>query len=271
MIKGLKIKNGYVTQLPGFHPGIVFNFTDKLNVLFGQNGSGKSSILKIAKAYSGIPLENGGWSRINHPLSLGASNADHFPFAYKEFSPGKCEADVLWDGTPTFFNEGNTHIDKWAWFTHKDISSQDGMTSEVDHMDNLVENPSSGQFRIKQMNKLFNMLKTPPNLKELPPNADGNQQQQAELAYFRRLPGGGKITLLLDEPERALSVPKQIEMFKLLEKMSDEYQIIIATHSPFVLFNIEANFINLEPGYDKKCVEIFRECVNGTLTNKEDE
>jgi predicted ATPase len=81
--------------------------------------------------------------------------------------------------------------------------------------------------------------------------------------YFRSLPRNQKVTLLLDEPERALSVPKQMEMFKLLERMSEEYQIIIATHSPFVLFNINANFINLEEGYDKKCINIFKECVEG--------
>lgn len=261
MIHGLKINTGFATQLPGFFPGITFNFSDKLNVLFGQNASGKSTILKIIKAYCGIPLENGGWSRVNHPLSLGATAKHHFPMVYKEFTPGHCEAIVLWDGTPTFFNEGDTKIDKWAWFTHKDISSEDGMTSETDHMNNLVDNPSSGQYRINKMNKLFNLLKHPPNLTEYVP--EGNSQERAEVDYFRSLPRIGKPTLLLDEPERALSVPKQVEIFKLLERMSEEYQIIIATHSPFVLFNINANFINLEEGYDKKCINIFKECVEG--------
>lgn len=261
MVSGIKILNGFATQLPGFHPGIEFKFSDRLNVLFGQNGSGKSSILKIIKGYCGIPLENGGWTRVNHPLLLGATNANQFPWVYKEITPGHCEANVYWDGTPTFFNEGDTKIDKWAWFTHKDISSEDGMTSEMDHMNSLVDNPSSGQYRIKKMNKLFNLLKTPPNITEYVPG--GNSQQVAEVNYFRSLPRNGKPTILLDEPERALSVPKQREMFKLLETMSEEYQIIIATHSPFVLFNIDANFINLEDGYDKKCIDIFKECVKG--------
>lgn len=260
MISAIRIKNGFATQLPGFSPGCVFEFSPKLNVLFGQNGSGKSTILKIIKSYCGIPNEKGGWSRINHPLSLGATNKNHFPFVYREFSPGHCEADVGWDGTPTFFNEGDTKIDKWAWFTHTEIASEDGMTSEAEHMDNLVDNPSSGQYRIRKMNKLFNLMKQPPDIVKYIPG--GNSQQVAEVDYFRSLPRTGRVTILLDEPERALSVPKQREMFKLLQDMAEDYQIIIATHSPFVLFGIDANFINLEQDYDKKCIEIFKECVD---------
>lgn len=259
MIHSVKILNGFATKLQGFHPGIQFNFNDKLNVLFGINGSGKSTILKIIKAYSGIPPEKGGWTRINDPLCLGANIASHFPYAYKEFSPGHCEAIVQWDGTPTFFNEGDTRIDKWAWFTSSEISSEDGMTSEAEHMNALIDSPSSGEYRIKKLNKLFNLLEKPP-MHKLPHNA--NNQQRAEFDYYRSLPKNGKVTLLLDEPERALSVPKQLELFKLLEKMSDRYQIIIATHSPFVLFDIDANFINMEEGYDQVCKDIFKDCVN---------
>lgn len=259
MIHGIKLFNGYITELPGFGVNKIFTFSDKLNVLFGTNGCGKSSILKVIKAYCGIPLEMGGWTRVNHPLSLGATAVNHFPWVYKEFSPGHCEAAVLWDGTPTFFNEGDVKIDKWAWFTHKDISSQDGMSSDKDHMDNLAENPSSGEYRMKKLNKLFNLLKNPPNILEYPPQS--NSQQIAEVNYFRTLPRNGKLTLILDEPERALSIPKQIELFKLLEEMAEHYQIIIATHSPFVLFDIKANFITLEDGYDEQCKDIFRNCV----------
>lgn len=258
MISHITVKNGFFTTMPGFYPGITFKFNPKLNVLFGKNGSGKSSILKMLKAYCGIPLESGGWTRISSHLALGAGGKHHFPWVYREYSPGHCECDVGWDGTPTFFNEGDTKIDKWAWFTHHDISSEDGMTSEVDHMQNLIENPSSGQYRMKKLNKLFNLLGTPPNIREY---VSGHPAQVGEVDYFRSLPSTGRVTLIMDEPERALSVPKQMELFRLLEKMSEKYQIIIATHSPFVLFESSPYVINLEEGYDKECIEIFKNCV----------
>lgn len=258
MVSHITIKNGFFTKMPGFYPGITFNFTPTLNVLFGQNGSGKSSILKMIKAYCGIPLEKGGWSRISDPLSLGANCKEHFPTVYEEYSPGHCRCDVGWDGTASFFNEGDAKIDKWAWFTHTDIASEDGMTTETEHMQNLIDNPSSGQYRIKKLNKLFDMLKTPPDLRQY---VSSHHVQVAEVDYIRSLRHTGRVTLLLDEPERALSVPKQIELFQLLERMAEQYQIIMATHSPFVLFESSPNIINLEEGYDKACIEIFKNCV----------
>ena len=42
--------------------------------------------------------------------------------------------------------------------------------------------------------------------------------------------------------------------------MTEKYQIIIATHSPFVLFGLDANIINLDPNYTESCLDIFRGC-----------
>lgn len=257
MIKGVKLHNGFITELPAFKHNRVLEFSDNLNVLFGSNGCGKSSLLKILKAYSGI--EKGGWSRISSELALGAQSQSHFPWVYRAYSPGGCDATMIWDGTPSFYNEGDVKIDQWAWFTHKEISSEDGMTSDQEHMQNLIDKPSSGQYRMKKLNKLFNMLKNPPDLTQY---VSSHPAQVAESNYIKTLPRNGKVTLILDEPERALSVPKQLELFKLLEKMSEEYQIIIATHSPFVLFDTKCKLFDLENGYAQECVDIFKTCVN---------
>jgi len=258
MINGIQILTGYLTGMPNFYPGIQFEFDPKLTVFYGSNGCGKTSILKMLKAYCGIPLEKGGWSRISDVLALGANSKNHFPMVYREYSPGHSECRVAWDGTPTFFNEGDVKIDKWGWFTHKEILSEDGMSTEEEQMQLLIDNPSAGQYRLRKLNKLFNMAKNPPNLID-PPTP--HIAHIAETEYIRSLPRTGRVTLLLDEPERALSVPKQMELFKLLEKMSDEYQIIVATHSPFVLFGTKCKLYNLQPGYDEECKKIFRECV----------
>lgn len=257
MIRGIKLHNGFVTDLPAFQNRRVLEFSDGLSVLFGSNGCGKSSILKILKAYCGI--EKGGWSRISSELALGAQVESHFPYVYRAYSPGQCDATVLWDGTPSFYNDGDIKIDQWAWFTHNEILSEDGMTSEEEQMQFMMDKPSSGQYRMAKLNKLFNMLQNPPNLTKYVSN---HPAQIAESNYIRKLPRDGKVTLLLDEPERALSVPKQLELFKLLERMSNDFQIIIATHSPFVLFGVDCKLFDLEEGYAQECVNIFRNCVN---------
>lgn len=258
MIRGVKFLNGFITEMPGFHPGKIMEFSDGLNVLLGPNGCGKSSVLKILKAYTAIPEGRGAWSQISSELSLGAQCVSHFPWVYREYSPGKCEANVLWDGTASFWNDGDVKIDKWAWFTHNSILSEDGMSTEEEQMQLLIDKPSSGQYRMGKINKMFNMLGKVPDLTQYVSN---HPAQRAESDYIRKLPRNGKPTLILDEPERALSLPKQVELFKLLVEMSEKYQIIIATHSPFVLFNLDANIISLNPEYKEQCLDIFRDCA----------
>jgi len=77
------------------------------------------------------------------------------------------------------------------------------------------------------------------------------------------LPRDGKITLLLDEPEKSLSIPKQIELFDVLFKLSDHFQIIMATHSPFILHYKKINLIDFTPGYAKECRTIIKNAAKG--------
>ena len=264
MIHGIKILNGFLTEMPNFHVGKTFNFTDGLNVFFGQNGCGKSSILKMLKAYCGI--EKGGWSKINDPLCLGAQSQGHFPWVYRAFSPASSDCQVLWDGVASFYNDGDVKIDQWAWFTHNAILSEDGMSTEKEQMQLLIDKPSSGQYRMLKINKLLTMMENPPDLTKIPVS---HPTQIAEQNYIKTLPRNGKPTLLLDEPERALSLPKQLELFGLLSSLTDKYQIIVATHSPFVLFGLDANIFDIEPGYVNKCVELIKEqTLKGIIPNE---
>jgi len=72
-----------------------------------------------------------------------------------------------------------------------------------------------------------------------------------------------KITLLLDEPEKALSIPKQIELFDVLIKLSEHFQIIMATHSPFILEYKKANLIDFTPGYAAECRKLIKNIGKG--------
>jgi len=171
---------------------------------------------------------------------------------------------VDWDGIASFYNDGDIKIDQWAWFSNKEILSEDGMTTESEQFQYLMDKPSSGQYRLIKLNKMLNMLKNPPDLAQC---NSGHYAQRAEIDYIRSLPRNGKPTLILDEPERALSLPKQLELFKLLQQMTEKYQIIIATHSPFVLFEKDINIFDIEPGYAEECVKIIKERVESTLNS----
>jgi energy-coupling factor transporter ATP-binding protein EcfA2 len=255
MIKSIKVLEGYATNLEGIKDKN-FEFSEGFNCLFGPNGCGKSSILKIIKAYCAI--EKGGWSCLSDPIKLPATLPSHFPAVYSIYSPGNCIAKVDWDGSPSFFNEGDVKIDGFSWFFTNEKMSEDGITNGDEHLENMATKPSSGQYRLQKLNKIFNILENPPKITAKTPEGQ----------YISSLPRNGKITILLDEPERALSLPKQMELFDILSNLSEKYQIIVATHSPFILFQENVEIFDFEKNYSQLCINIFKNCVKSYLENK---
>lgn len=257
MITGLQFKSGFPLKLP--HVGSkLIKFTDGLNVIFSSNGQGKSVCLHTLKSYCGIPNGTGGWTRISDPAKLGTSSPRHFPYAYRTYSPGNSDAWVGWDGVPTFFNDGDIKIDS-TFFFDKERQTADGITSSSEQFEALASKPSSGQYRIQRINKVMQVIQNIPDLSVVPEFIANKNHALAEIAYISSLPRTGKPTLLLDEPERALALPKQKELFDILVELSKTYQVIIATHSPFVLFVKGANIIDLEEGYADTCRDIIKE------------
>ena len=81
---------------------------------------------------------------------------------------------------------------------------------------------------------------------------------QVMLSLFRetfpKLPEG--TTLLLDEPEMALSVSNQRRILKMLQELVDQkhFRIVCATHSPVLIDAPETYVINLDQHINKNVV-----------------
>jgi energy-coupling factor transporter ATP-binding protein EcfA2 len=238
-----------------------YEFTDGLNVLFGPNGCGKSTIIKTLKSYCGI--QKGGWTAVSDPLVIGSyyvgkmHEAKDFPHAYYTYSPGKSMADVGWDGCPVFFNDGDIKVSETFFFQNVG-QSDDGITSEAEQLETLALKPSSGQYRIQKINKMVNMLQSPPpysSIEETPFRCQYPDVAMREVAYWRSLGRrSNKYTILLDEPERSLSLPKQEKLLtELIPELMKTYQVVIATHSIFALTMKDANIIDMQEGYVEEC------------------
>lgn len=261
MITNFEFKSGFVMGYDHLK-GRKFEFSNNLNVLFGNVGSCKSTILKTIAAYCGI--RTGGWSTISEPTQLGYNDITHFPFCYRNLSPSNVDAIVGWDGTPTFYNDSEalSKTDN-TWFFSNSKQSADGITTEAEQMEILASKPSSGQYRIHKINKIMKVIQSPPSLLEVPHYINNKALAQIEVEYIKSLPRNGKTTLLLDEPEKALSIPKQIELFDVLIKLSEHFQIIMATHSPFILEYKKANLIDFTPGYAAECRKLIKNIGKG--------
>lgn len=221
---------------------------------------GKSSMLNTMKAYAGIA--KGGWTQINDPRSHGAASPAHFPFAYTAYTPmpNMVHAFVERDKNPAFYFHGDTKIDlNFMWDTSR--QSENGILSGMDNLELAAKKPSSGMLKIELINRIMAMLQNSPNLSVVPEWILQKESAMHEVNYIASLPNFGKITLLFDEPETALSIPKQTQLFDTLATLSKTFQVIIATHSPLVLFRNDINLIELTPGYADECVGIYKTAV----------
>jgi energy-coupling factor transporter ATP-binding protein EcfA2 len=227
---------------------------------FITHNCGKSTILKTLAAYSGI--QKGGWSSISDPMKLASRSIGHFPYVYKAYTPANLDATVGWDGTPTFYNDSEMlNKNNFTWFFDSAVLSEDGITTGAEQLDVMAAKPSSGQYRIHKINKIMQVIQNPPNLAVVPPDISDKQAAAAEIQYIHSLPRNGKIALLFDEPEKALALPKQLELFNTLLTLSEHFQVIIATHSPFILFFKGANIIDINPGYANLCRNLIQKQV----------
>jgi hypothetical protein len=159
MINSIKFVEGYALNVLYKDCDKQFNFTEGLNCIFSGNGTGKSFALRFLKGYCSIPTA--GWTRLVDPKALAP---DPFPHAYRSMTPDKDKAIVDWDGTPAFYNSGDISDDN-AWFYQKSGGmSEDGLSTEKERFEEMFDKPSSGQYRLKKINKIFNMIGNIPDL-----------------------------------------------------------------------------------------------------------
>lgn len=253
MISSIEFTSGFPLKIYEGKP-LKYEFTDGFNIIFGTNGCGKSLMLRFLKTYASIP--NAGWSRLLDPMTLGTNR---FPLAYSSRTPEKVHANVVWDGRPAFYNAGDISVDN-TWFFQNVGKSSDGITTEKEQFMAMVEKPSSGQYRLQKLNKILQIIGEEPDIFEYLENSRSSYNNLlAQRNYLKSLPRNGKITILLDEPERSLSLPKQKKLLEVLLEFSKDYQIIAACHSPFVLDlpRDQINIIEIDEGYVEECDKLF--------------
>lgn len=224
----------YTQKLDFFKNNKEVTFKPGLNIIYAPNGTGKSTILSMLAISTAC--KQGGRSVVTNDWNGRA-------FSGRESLEG---FEVFHDGQGSMYSNPREAVGLFGGMAAFD----DDFLSQGIRDIQLHE--STGKTTLHRLNQALAVLM-------------GKEAPQTEIEY--RIPKDrvvglckemlaakiekGQFSVLLDEPESGLAVHVQANIFNILHKAAEEFdmQVIVATHSMFALSCVDANFIELEPNY----------------------
>lgn len=254
-----EIENGYENdRARNCLLGRKFVFSgDKINLIFGPNASGKSTIINTIANYTlcGSNRYFDGFTNItkfeplNYPLSFGTKENKYTKenlIQQIELAAGN-KAKVEWDGNPVYYH---------AFEKRQSIMSVDdiedniigGMADQLSFMMNK-KSLSDGKQSIYIFSCLFDIAKYNPSFEDIINLSSDKLNNYNDtwkkcfdntLNYINEIYCGERTqnTILLDEIDKSLDINNIAWIFKeLLPKLKEtnNQQIIVISHSPLVL------------------------------------
>lgn len=257
----------YASKLDIFKSKERIEFKPGLNVLFGWNGSGKSTILNIIG--NTMAAIQSGTSVVTSKHILDTIEY----YTTDSIATDKIAVDVVHDGQPIVYCDPNIELQLDDDFFGESIARIFSSSRS-----------STGEKVIKKCNRVLQILsgksEVPNEIRYIHPDEEEvtkdrffakiNNVWQAKFLIVEerlrpKLPTIGQPTICLDEPDANLGFVPQMRMWDIFrdKKVVDKYQLIVATHSLASLGIKGANYIDLDDGeYRNKCITKFTELAN---------
>jgi predicted ATPase len=256
---------------------------NKINLIFGPNASGKTTILK---ALGGVAGTTDGYAQLYSPLDIHdfGEEASTDTFKRKKIQKMMCNSAIVdWDGTPVYYDN---FANRKSYGSLGDLGGSvlgDDIVTEIQYIMSK-DRISQGQNSIYLMSRLINIARQRLSYKDIfskyvnddgtykPMNVNSAWESayKAQLDYymgfensFKNLPG----TFLFDELDKSLDIVNTCYLYNtVLPQLvkTTGVQIIIISHSPIVLSekirnNEMYNIISIDEDYTKECIKLLEE------------
>lgn len=258
-LAGLKRSDrfGYAAELPFFKGRKTVQFRPGLNILFGGNGTGKSTITRILG--DSLCATQGGVSVVTHE-AIDAILADT---GFGGSAKDGIVVKVKHDGQPLIYMDPRTAVGLRNGRMDDDFMRQ-GLQEIFDR-----KTLSQGQNALRRgwyaMNVIAGKSEPPKSIEYRVHSKCLSDFWKKRLAIAQtRMEGTidkGQPTLVLDEPENGFSFEWQAQLWSNLtdERVTSRLQVIVATHSPFALGHAMGNYIEMQPDALKQASATFVE------------
>ena len=239
----------YLPDLDSFQNGKEFIFKPGVNIIVGENGCGKTTLMNIIRKYLMVNYMD--CDKGDYRCNINSLYED---LCQMSFLDG---VDVYADYRKNTFrlSHAGEKEQSQALRTFEDFGT---MFSQ--------KHSSTGESVLVAVNSLFNyMFRKGAKL-----TFDYGQFKESDPLYWEYVKnhwqqGSDEWTILMDEPDRNLDI-ENIDQIKGILSFHKEYtQIIAVVHNPLLIYNLsknkEVNMIEMTEGYVKKVKKLVNNLV----------
>jgi predicted ATPase len=239
----------YLPDLDNFQNGKEFIFKPGVNIIVGENGCGKTTLMNLIRKY----------------LMVDYMDCDKGEY--------RCNINSLYDGLGqmSFLDGIDVYADYWKNIFRLSHAGEKEQSQELKTFEDFgtmftQRHSSTGEGVLVAINSLFNYMFS----KKAQLTYDYSQFKESDPLYWKYVKshqqeGSDEWTILMDEPDRNLDIENVDTIKNILSFHKPQTQIIAVVHSPLLICSLskkkDINIIEMTESYVDKVKKLVNNLV----------